>query len=40
MNSKQLNVFKIFLFIAGFLLVGAAFLVFNYPISSESIFRA
>ena len=40
MNSKQLNVFKIFLFIAGFFLVGAAFLVFNYPISSESISSA
>ena len=40
MNSKQLNVFKIFLFIAGFLLVDAAFLVFNYPISSESISSA
>ena len=31
MNSKQLDIFRTLLFIGGFVIVGAAFAIVNYP---------
>lgn len=37
MNSKQLNIFKTILFIAGLAIVGIAFAIINYPLPEEGL---
>lgn len=40
MNSKQLNLFRILLFVGGLVLVGIGFLIFNYPLPEEGLSAA
>lgn len=37
MNTKQLNVFKIVLFVLGLAIVGTAFVIMNYPLPEEGL---
>ncbi len=37
MNSKQLSIFKILLFIGGFIIIGIAFTIINYPVSESEL---
>lgn len=40
MNSKQLNIFRILLFIGGLVLIGATFSIVNYPLPEEGLSSA